>query len=853
MHAYNNQRWWFSKLLNAYTSILQQTVLCNDYEKTAKGKNVKLLLRITSMTNFLSELEIPLCQTTSVLKRSKLKVAFPKIFITNEKGHDNVLDCCIAVLTHVVPEFCNMKREQGLVTRDAMLKVFCQKSLRSKNNAVVFFRKYFTSLVMINNEDTQFFLSVLHTLSVIYKDIPKWIREDQKQVLDVFQESVQYFLRKVPVEDMDFVNQQHLQRLVAYASEILYHQISNAESFWFKDELIFCVAYMIKSVLDKFDYTEVVTSSLLLVSDFFHPDIVSLMKYPIVAELEAASTFHKRVFKTSKTWQNIHKILTAKVESLSLQPDLFTLEVQAITDYSLLAVQVEFVFTQRHQFHHGMHPKTCICTSVEIHQESPTSSLMKFKDWDYYHINLEMFENLENFTQKLLNALDNCKNVNAHTVVCFIDIFSSVLKFSSTTQLLDIKKQILLAIVASPFYKSLKNEPQFNNLAGFQKVMTLLPRKFEEFFETRVELHHLEQMKVDSIMRLSQLEISAINNKCWWLTENIMQLVMMQNDEKLKSTLFCNYSNFIVNNSDKFSQCVERYQKLLMEEDNHIVLEPLHEVLCLSGGKFVILKTNSSENHFNHFIVCDTCKLSMIVYPKTPKTNELSRRLALMKDTKGVLISSDRISQTSKQLVLDVPRLMSQPNEFRLHLMSKIPSMLTHSQNFQAWVENDKGKALFEAIFASDEKVLEKVNKNLHDILQNIKHMEFDENLKTQVLNACFTAFSQVLKVTAYVEDQNLQHLTASIAFTYVENVPTECNLVKCFKVFSLFIVQNSSKIMGEASNHALTMAYRNDTTLEQLLTWHRTFIMRHVVHLCITNFFMHKTSLLNSLINVSF
>lgn len=851
MHAYNNQRWWFSKLLNAYTSVIEQTVLCNDHEKTSKGEKSDNL-GIFSMTNFLSELEIPLSPSTAVLKRSKLNVTFPKIVITTKKEHDNILDCCISVLTHVVPEFVNMKQEQGLVTRATMLEVFCHKSLRSKNNAIVFFRKYFTSLVMINNEDTQFFLSVLHTLSVIYKDIPMWVSEDQKQVLDEFQKSVQYFLRTLPVEDMIFDNQQNIQRFVTYASEILYHQINNAKSFWYKYELVFCVANMIKSVLDKFDYTEAVTASLLLLSDSSDPDIVSLMKYPIVAELEAAPTFHKQASKTSKTWQNIHRILTAKVESLSLQTEQFTREVQAITDFSLLAVHVEFVFTQRHQFHHGMHPKTCICASIENHQEPPPSSLMKFKDWDYNHINLELFENVESFTQKLLNALNNCKSVDAHIVVCFIDIFSSVLKFALSSQLLDIKKQILLAIVASPFYKSLKDEPQFNNLAGFQKVMTLLPRKFQEFFETRVECHHLEQMKVDSIMRLSQIEISAINNQCWWLTENIMQSVMMQKDEKLKSTLFCNFANFIVNNSDKFSQCVDRYQKLLMEVDNRIVVDPLHEILCLSGGKLLILKTNSSENHFNHFIVCDTCKLSTIVYPKSPKTNELNRRMALMKDTKGVLISPDRIAQASKQLVLDAPRLMSQPNEFKLHLMSKIPAMLTHSQNFQAWVESDP-IALFEAIFVCDEKVLEKVDKNLHDILQNIKQIEFDEVLKTQILNACFTAFSQVLKVTAYVEDQNLQHLTANIAFTYVENVPTEFNLVKCFKVFSLYIVQNSSKIMGEASNNALTMAYRNDITLEQLLTWHRTFIMRHVVHLCITNFFKYKTSLLNSLINVSF
>lgn len=801
------------------------------------------------MTLFLV-LDIPLLQTS----QAQTKLTFEKIVISNEKEHDNIVDCCILVLTHTVAEFSSMKREQGLMTRDVMLKILNSKPLISKNNTIIFFRRYFKSLVPINNEDTQFFLSILHTISIIYKEIPFLAQdEDEKKTLKIFQESVERLFETVPLQEMNFESQQNIQDLVTHASEILFHQIKNSKNFWYRMESVYHTSTMVQTVLDSFEFILPSIEGLQLLAGIFQPDIISLMKYVVIAEMDNATNFSRHVLNTSDTWRNMHSALISKIENLPNQNHAqFTSEIREITDCCLLTVQIDFGFTKLHQFRHAKHPKTCVCNSVSDLLESPGSPLMKFNDWDYNHINLELFEDLEKFTQKLLNALDSCKNVKADIVMCFIDIAGSILKFRiANKRLVESVNQILLAIIASPFYKSFKDDPQLRTPAGFQKVLNFLPAKLKTFFEADnlINPNHLQRMQQDSIGVLSQLEISAINNPCWWLTENIMQYVMTQSDE-VKTKLLCNFTNFIVNNSDKFSQCIEHYQKMLLNANkSRIVLEPLHEVLCLSGGSVVILKHYSSDNHqLDHFIVCDTCKLTRIIYPKDPATNETHRRMALMKDLQAHLVSSDRIAQVNKRLSFTVPILFTHPSD----LFSKIPSLLNHSTIFQAWIEKDQGVSFSRAVLVKDESSLEKLDEHLNDILCNIKQMNFSETLKAQVLDKFFSDFVVLAFAYAYVEEQNLQHLIANMTFTFISNVPNEMNFVKCFRIFTFFIVQGSSKIMGEASNLALTMAKRNNFTLDQLLSRYQTFLMRHVVNLCIQSTLQQKVSLLSTMANVS-
>jgi hypothetical protein len=340
---------------------------------------------------------------------------------------------------------------------------------------------------------------------------------------------------------------------------------------------------------------------------------------------------------------------------------------------------------------------------------------------------------------------------------------------------------------------------------------------------------------------------------CWWLVENIMQFVMTTGNEKIRSTLLDFLPNFIINNGDKFHSIIDRYEKIINETKlEATAVKQLRNFLCLSSGNVVILKMNSEENHFGHFIVCDNCKLKTIIFPKDKKVDETRRRMALMKSTKGLLVSPDQIRQGKAELNLNVAQILTQPDNIKMEIYQKIPALLNHSKDLQEIMENDFGKSLFDAIFSRNEQLLEQLDVNFNDILRNIENLKFTEDAKTKIFNNCFSAFARILENFAFVEDENPQHLMVNLAFTFVSNVPTEQNQVKCFKVFMLFIVQQSSQIMGKAANLALDMARQNNITLDQLIVWHRTFLINHIVHMCISNFFTYKTSLLNSLTNVS-
>jgi hypothetical protein len=201
--------------------------------------------------------------------------------------------------------------------------------------------------------------------------------------------------------------------------------------------------------------------------------------------------------------------------------------------------------------------------------------------------------------------------------------------------------------------------------------------------------------------------------------------------------------------------------------------------------------------------VCDTCKISANIYQKDKNTDEVQRRMALSKVTKGLLISPDRINQSNKPVKFNVSKVFEQSDEFKMEIYPQIPAMLNHSVDVQEFIQKDEGKAFFESLFSINEEVLEKFKANFNDILRNIRTMNFSEpikDIKVHMLSNFFAAFCTVLHHYAFKDVVNVQRLLINMAFTFVSNSPTE----------------------------------------------------EHIVNLCISNFLLHKISLVNSLVNVS-
>lgn len=778
---------------------------------------------------------------------------FPRISVRNSVQLDALISCCISVLTYSIPFYCNLKKELGKKVRNAVMQIFCQKSLHSKTLSLVFFTKYLETLEAFEDCDTQFFISIIQTLAVIFKNIPYWVADtDEKTSLELFKKRFYQFLRFSPVKRMHFDNRLNIKRLVKVSSEILHHQMKNCQESWYFDKIPHDMAYMLASVLDNFTFTEDAVQDMRILVTFNNSALIMLMKYVVISEAKSAEKFDQNLTSMSPTWKEIHNLLVARVEKLSQIKSAELL--YQTSDFLLLAVQIEFMFTQYHQMHHGFQvgpAGTCFCMSIDTSENQ--DSLIQFSHWDYKHINLIMIENLESITSKLLMALDKQSNIDVGVVMCYIDISACLLKFSINSKIVDSMRKVLMAIVASPFYKSLKDHPKFSKLAGFQQILSMLPVKFKTFFEKPQQ--HLLKVQIDSLANISQLELNRIMISCWWLVDNIMQFISTSNSVELKTALSLNFTNFIVNNTKTLPSCIEIYLKLvanLAEPTASVLMNQLSSVLCLINGNVLIIKLRDSENTTNHLIICDDCELVSTVYKKGSTENDVYRAIACMKDTNGVLVSADYFKLDPKGLKIDFKEFFNQSEDFRMNLLDKIPAILNHSKEFQLWIARDKGKKFFEGIFIKNEKALGLLNLNLKDILTNVLKLPLPDEEKKAILGNCFVELTKIAQYNPQESDKNLQTLAVNMAFTFGTTVNDENSVVKCLKIFFVFIIQTTSHIMGEASLLALEMVKRHNTTLGQLFKWHRHFIMEHVVHLVVGNYFAFKTPLANSLVNVS-
>lgn len=776
---------------------------------------------------------------------------FHKIAIANEKQQSQLMTTCMTQLLFSVPLYCNMKKKEEIDARDVIMEILRDQSLFHKKYSLVFFAKYFEIQAEFAREHTQLFLSIMQILSSIFKDIPTWVK-DYKEEVEELMKAIEKFLTDTPVELLDFSSGDHIRLLVTYASEILFLQVINSKQPWFNRNIPGLLSSMLVKVLDGNRYPPQAVESLRNLIDLSDSnDINMLMKYLVLAEVEASNVFSHKLTELSSTWRALHSRASKRIDELPRLPNkLFN-----ITDFLMLAVQVDFCLTCRHQLLHAESPKTCICTSTRGALESQ-GPLMKFKDWDYKHISYVLLDNLDDFTQKILNTLEQSKIFEDREILTFsIEVFSYILKLSSTSPIIDTLKQVLVAIIASPFYKCLKDDPNYNKLGGFLKVMTLLPNKFKQFFESPLLFEGLDELKCYSIVQLSQLEIARVSAPCLWLLDNIINFTAVNGSDNMKKSLFNCFTNFVINNSGKYSNFLDLYQKLLVNTNNPCpLIEPLHNMLCLTGGNFIILKHPAKKNVFMHTIVCNDCELSSIKYPKSKsKEEEVKRWMAFMVDTRGLLVSPDIIKESTKKLQLNVAKFFAQSNQFKMEMFSKMPAMINHSRELLTFIEGDKGKSFFEGLFSKDPVVLQQLQLHLEDIIQNISKLNSIEDIKRAVFDNCFVQIGQLAIANAYGTDTQMHLLTVNLTFIFATNVVNENNTVKCFKIFLLYIVQNHSQVVGVASLKALQMADLNKMTLNMLMRWHKSFIMRHLTNIICANFFSKtKTSFTASLINVS-
>lgn len=782
--------------------------------------------------------------TGQAVKKSEYKHL--DVVVSDIKQVDILIDICILTLTSAIPQFCNMKKELGVEVREAVLQVYTQRSLASKMLAVDFVNRYLNTLVEFEDLDLKFFVSFVQSSTFVIKDFTRWITKQRNvpQIKDL-QSPIENFFKEAPVLRMEFVNGDILQRLIVHSTEILSVQMKNRSENWYNSRLCEMLANMLWKILENVKTTIDTVCSLKILIEFDHPAVIALMKFLILAEMESEAVFDDKVLKISPAWKTIHDRMMKKVEGLAdtKEESSFSNKLISISEHMLLAVQIEFTFTHRKQFTHGIMQGGAPLVVDKI------GSLMQFKNWNYKHVTLLLFNDLEKMATTILNAVSQRKDIFPVTAAVSLDLFSGILKFSKTTSMVDQMKQTLLAIVAAPFYKCLKNDPKFNKLAGFQKVMMLMPSNYKTFYDKPLDSACLLRMQQNSLKELAQLEISRMTNMCWWLAQNIMQSVWVQKDLVLKRTLMKNLPNFMINNCDKLKDLLAVYQKFLIDgTDFTILMEPMKTVLCLTAGNVVIIKLPSKDQVFNHFVICDTCKLQSTEFQKNEDIPDSHRWLAYLKETKGILISPDMIRQHHLQIKVDENKFIAQDNDLKIEFIKTIPALLNHCPDFKNWIQRDNAESLLKEIFAENELVLEVLQKNLYDILCTMEKVTGDY----EALHNCHAQLTQVANFTRCHENEKLQSLTVQLNYISSKVTPEEPWLVRCLKMFLMFIILENSRVMGESAILAVKMTHDHNTTIQQFFSWYKTPLIETVMQIAMINYYTTKTPLLSSLKNVS-
>lgn len=793
---------------------------------------------------------------------------FPKLAVCQEKQFHNLISQCLEVLQYCFPQFCNMRNIEEKLVRDIIVEALRKKPISAKIGCIKFLQKYLSNVALFDCEDRKFFLSIMHILASITKNMWLWTPDycTEKKIEDL-NNMITSFLQEAPVNRMKFQHSQDVQQLVLFCTEILYHQIKNTRAFQDIEDIVAATVRMLRTVLDEFNYTIETVGSLRILLELHNSKLYNVIKYLVVAEIEANTKFDCNVFKGSKSWAEIHKEILQKLDIDNKEQAWFSFNLGEIESAFLLAIQIDFEFSRRHQFRHGTNPKICFCLSLK--NLLPTSALIEFTDWNYRHVTLNFFEKPDDTVNKLLNTLEQGAKFEENDVYCAINISSCILKLSMATSLSEVVKESLFGLVASPFYMPLKKDDNFNKSGGFKHIMASLPSNVKSFFEHLLRDHAMKQQQKASLSRtnnsilslllkasltwIAQLQIGDLTRMCWFLTTNIIQYVKGQDDNPLKHVLFDSFNNLMINNYQQMDFLIGFYQHFATVSSSLCTIDPLADIMCLRNGNVVIIKILAGESDFTHFVVCNDCELSRIIYPKNTETHETDRWMALIKDTKGLLISPNSFKVGTNRVQPNFSAWMLQSNGFKMKLFDKIPSLLNHSEEFNSWIDRDDGQEFFEGIFVKDEKVLQKLAPNLKDIIRNIHKRPISEQKKKCLMANAFKQMTEIANFTAYGEDRHLHSLTVNLAYTFGTNFTDENTLVKCFKVLLLFIVQGNSKVMDEASLLAMKMAKFNGVSLAELFDWHKTFIMRHVVFMTITNYTQFEESIANSLYGVSF
>ena len=781
------------------------------------------------------------------------KLVYRKITIKSLDIIEELVCCCITGMTHGIPLVNNMN---NTIIEDCMIpinNILENHSLNRKSFALVFILR---SLSSLETFETSHFLNVVENINNIYIQLPLWIKfgdEVKQRHIDKFNKIVNKFFTDIPVSKINFKYQHDVKKLVNIAVQIIHFQLRNCNESFFDSKVISVLVKFIKNVLNQNHYAVESVSSISLLLEFIEfAEVISLLEFLIISEIEM-SKYESDLLKNSSSWLQVHECLCGKVKNLSnaKTTDKFYHQLTVISEFFLLPIKIEYGFTKRHQLHHMKCAEECFChkltipVCIDIH--------MKFSKWDYKHLQLKFYKDIESLIQELINVISNRNDIDLEMMGAFIVTSSHILKSSVATNLSNKLIFLLMSIVVSPFYKSLKESPGNTTSAGYIKIVSILPQNLKYFYDTKdLKSESLLQMQLVSTTTLSQLSMSRLNPICLYLSLNIINYITKHKEIDLKRNLIKRFPNFLVCNLDNFSHFQQIYQRLL----NELIATPLssvvcilNQVLCLSDHDAVIIKVpDTSPNIYSYRIICNLC---VSCYPKHSE-DDLIRQQALLKQSNGILISIDHFAKNIVKMIVDPHCLVIEDIEFKSCFVEHIPSILMHTLNTKKMFVEDGGKRLWQSILGPNNfGILELINNVLKDIFATVYQQDFTDDCRKSITEACRKEILQLMKKNLKASKE-IQSVTVQIIFNFATTVKDEETLVKCIRMLLYYILTSTSTASSEATLCAIELCQINGITIEQLFNWHRSGLIKLVVNMSFINYLREGRTLIWSLHNVS-
>ncbi|CAO1396698.1 unnamed protein product [Diamesa hyperborea] len=825
------QPWWFNKQMFCYISILNQALTWSN--------DTKVL-----------DINIPYVPKEDFYFEGQ-KLVYRKISIKSQDIIEELVCCCITGMTHGIPLVNNMN---NTIIEDCMIpinNILENHSLNRKSFALVFILRSLSSLEAF---ETSYFLNAVENINNIYIQLPLWLKfgdEVKQRHIDKFNKIVCKFFTDIPVTKLNLKCQHDVKKLVNIAIQIINFQLRNCNESFFDGKVTQVLVKFIKNVLNSYHYAVESVSSISLLLEFIEfAEVISLLEFLIISEIEL-SKFESDLLKNSSTWLEVHKSLCEKVKNLSnaKTTDNFYHQLTVISELFLLPIKIEYGFTKRHQLLHLKCAEECFCHNLTILDCNDIH--MKFNNWDYKHLQLKFYEDIETLIKQLIDVISNRNDIDLEMMVAFIVTSSHILKSSVTSNLSQKSIFMLMSVVVSPFYKPLKESPSNTNSAGYIKIVNILPQNLKIFYDRKdLKPESLLQMQIVSTTTLSQLSMNRLNPICLYLSLNIINFITKQKEIDLKRNLIKRFPNFLVCNLDNFSHFQQIYQRLVNELSTtplSSVICILNQVLCLSDHNAIIIKTpDATPNIYSYRIICNLC---VSCYTKHSEDDSL-RQQALLKQNNGILISTDHFAKNIVKLHIDPSCLLIDDIEFKSCLIEHIPAIIVHTMNVKKMLIEDGGKRLWQSLLGPNNlSVLDLINYVLKDIFATVYQQDFTDESRKLIMEACRVEILDLMKKNLKASKE-VQSVTVQIIFNFATTVKDEETLVKCIRMLLYYILTSTSTASSEATLCAIELCQINGITIEQLFNWHRSGLIKLVVNMSFINYLREGRTLIWSLHN---